>query len=747
MRTINYQTYFDKVYGCFLGKCVGGTAGGPAEGRKELMDAPLNEELLHVALPNDDLDLQILWLELLEDRGPRITARDMAKEFYDKVPYGPGEYGFFKKNFGRGIYPPLSGVYNNRYYQNGMGCPIRSEIWACLFPGNAELAKPYIQMDGSLDHKHDSIEAEYFLASMEAEAFFCDDFETIFAKSLARLEKDSKLYRVLDEVHRLYHEGREWKYTRAMILRHYGHSDCTNMYQNLGLILLALLYGGMDFRETVRIGLACGYDTDCICASAASILGAMQGAKVLLERDGLSDTGLNIEVHTRRRTGSIQALAQDVCRAGLSMMKACSADVTIMDADVTPSLPESPTPAAFSVEAVYSGDPVLRPDREAVVTLKLTSSLSHDAAVKISILPPKDVTAVLSASEITIPAGEEKTVTMTAALMENAEVLHEKNIFTITLDDGEHRINDTFGLVGCAVWYRYGPFLMNNKDLSETVPPHVPYGAHIKLEPGENGYDVTRDFHLNNFADPDRAFVDETQPFTAIPSDGRAECVPEEVVITEDLFDTAELDSFDGPHTDYLVRYLDSPEERTLELAVGHTAPFKLWINGTLIAEDKTTTWWTCENRHLTVTFHKGENIIILKCSQQSDTAKYSLIPRINGGRWRQWEDFGSILKGERTLSVPVTEQMTRIREMEEKRVHAEKVLSALRNAVKDYRNIQPVIGELLDYAQSETFMKDLDADAAGKLPENLLRGVLSEDGISDIAEENAALAEVLENS
>ena len=62
MNTLSYHTYFDKVYGCFLGKCIGGTAGGPAEGRKELLDYPLDESLLHKALPNDDLDLQLVWL-------------------------------------------------------------------------------------------------------------------------------------------------------------------------------------------------------------------------------------------------------------------------------------------------------------------------------------------------------------------------------------------------------------------------------------------------------------------------------------------------------------------------------------------------------------------------------------------------------------------------------------------------------------------------------------------------------------
>ena len=32
------QVFYDKVYACWMGKNIGGTLGGPLEGRMELMD-------------------------------------------------------------------------------------------------------------------------------------------------------------------------------------------------------------------------------------------------------------------------------------------------------------------------------------------------------------------------------------------------------------------------------------------------------------------------------------------------------------------------------------------------------------------------------------------------------------------------------------------------------------------------------------------------------------------------------------
>ena len=202
---------------------------------------------------------------------------------------------------------------------------------------------------------------------------------------------------------------------------------------------------------------------------------------------------------------------------------------------------------------------------------------------------------------------------------------------------------DTFGAIGCEVWKMYGPFLANNQDLTH-IPPHESYGRGFVIPDGVFFDDVVREYHLGGVADIDRAFVDESEPFTAIPDDGRAECVPETVYVGEDLFDLAEKAPYEGPYVAYLTRRLYSPAERKVEIAVGHTAPFKLWVNGALIGEDRGTKWWTLENRHFHVTLQEGENTVILKCAKLSDHASYSLIFRIDGGRWRQFTDLGTIL-------------------------------------------------------------------------------------------------------
>ena len=650
--SLTWETYYDKVYGCFLGKCIGGTAGGPAEGRKELLDYPLEESLLHMCLPNDDLDLQILWLELIEDKGYSITARDLAHEFYHKVPYGPGEYAYFQTSYAKGIYPPLSGKYNNRYYKNGMGCPIRSEIWACLFPGADKTRQKYVEMDGCLDHERDSIDAEMFLSTIESELFFSDDIRGAIETAREVIPQDSKLSHMIRDTLGWFDQGYEWQMVRGLILRHYGHADCTNMYQNVGFTLLTLLYGREDFRETIRLGLACGYDTDCICATAASILGIVRGANWLLSQDGFTDTGLNIDVGTRRKTGSIADLARDVCLVGLQ--NTCFGDtiaITNAPAIEHPIPTEDRTPlievrAEYRVDPADEEDPTISPLADSEFMLQLTSHLTGTEDVEITINAPEGIAVTPAKLALTLTPGEVVRLACRAWVLPETKILWQRNMFVVKITGSFGTVEDNFGLAGRDLWTHYGPFIANNKDISH-VPPEQYYGGFLPIEDGENGYDVTREFHLGGVADIHRAFANETEPFVDVkPATDdpvhRAAFVPGLVAMPEDRFDTAQVQPYDGPHVDYYVRKLISPEARTVEVAVGHTAPFKLWINGALVGESDKTKWWTLENMHFSVQLCKGENLVILKCAQQSDSAKYSLLWRGDGMRMRQLTDFGN---------------------------------------------------------------------------------------------------------
>ena len=74
--------------------------------------------------------------------------------------------------------------------------------------------------------------------------------------------------------------------------------------------------------------------------------------------------------------------------------------------------------------------------------------------------------------------------------------------------------------------------------------------------------------------------------------------------------------------------------------------------------------------------------------------------------------------------------QIARIRQMER---HLDKALAAVKRleaALDKYQAVQEDIVALDEYYGSELWRQDLADDEAGRLPEGLKRGVLSEDGI-----------------
>ena len=157
---LDFATYKDKVMGCWAGKNIGGVLGAPFEGLRQVNDISFyTQDLSMGPPPNDDLDLQIIWLAAVERYGRNVNASILGEYWLSYVIPNWVEYGTGKANLRAGLQPPLSGLVDNTY-KDSCGCYIRSEIWACLAPGNPELAARYAYEDAIVDHEGEGMYGE-----------------------------------------------------------------------------------------------------------------------------------------------------------------------------------------------------------------------------------------------------------------------------------------------------------------------------------------------------------------------------------------------------------------------------------------------------------------------------------------------------------------------------------------------------------------------------------------------------------
>ena len=85
-------------------------------------------------------------------------------------------------------------------------------------------------------------------------------------------------------------------------------------------------------------------------------------------------------------------------------------------------------------------------------------------------------------------------------------------------------------------------------------------------------------------------------------------------------------------------------------------------------------------------------------------------------------------------------EQIERIQHYETLLDRIAPVLENLEEALDAFDGIQDDVKELAAYYEDDDWREDFEADEAGKLPKDLKRGVLSEDGIYDVLSGHYAL-------
>lgn len=302
MITFNAQAFRSKVLACWLGKNIGGTLGAPFEWKRQINHVSFyTQDLGGEPLPNDDLDVQLLWLIALEETGVELDAHILGEYWTLYLTPHWSEYGTAKINLRAGLTPPLSGTLFNEY-KDSCGAFLRSEIWACIAPGQPRLAARYAYQDALLDHGDgEGTYAEVFCAALESAAFVLPDVPALIRVALSFIPHECGVAGAVREALACYQAGKTWREARDRILEQYrgrmffGRRDCISdedwdkgfgsgkrgwdAPSNIGMIIIGLLYGEGDFGQSVCTAVNCGEDTDCTGATLGSLFGILHGPK------------------------------------------------------------------------------------------------------------------------------------------------------------------------------------------------------------------------------------------------------------------------------------------------------------------------------------------------------------------------------------------------------------------------------------------------------------------------------------
>ncbi len=615
MRRISYAEYYDKVYGGWIGKCIGGNIGAAVENNKYLMDLRESEIFPDEIPPNDDLDLQILWLQVLERKGIHLTSRDLAEAWEAYCWYPFNEYGYFLHNFERGIEPPTSGWYNNQFFSQSMGCPIRSEIWGMIAVGNPQLAMEYAYKDGTLDHTSESVWAEQMLAAMEAEAFFEADINRLIDFGLERIPNSSVLKQCIQFVRAEYAQHTPWQDARRHMLERFGDPDASKAVQNLGMTILALLYGERDFGKTQMIALNCGYDTDCTCATAGAILGMIDGAGgIPAQWKYQAEDTFVIGIDVKRPTDRISDLATDTCRVGVAMSRALNPAVLI---DGVPDdlgverIPTTPPSEQVRIVAEYLGKPEISPTQPAELRFSIHNLAETNAAGCLKLEVPPGYTISPAAAELHLrPKAEQALVVQVRADPEARQFASAISIRATWAKDGQVEQEERVGLASGQPYYVVGPFW----DLYDTRPadakPYYDPVTQRKARP--RGAE-----HFNNYINLDRAYIPEAS-FAKLP-EGRMFYAAEHKLPMNEWIGTA------GPACVYLVQDVEVEEDREVRLMVGNNDGFRIWVNDVQVAESRDPWYWMPYNHGISVTLRAGINRVVAKVIRRGRDSEFSL--------------------------------------------------------------------------------------------------------------------------
>src|SRR5574344_309801 len=295
-RTLSVEDYRDKMAGAWIGQSVGVAYGAPTEFKctaelvPESMLPEWKPEMVNGTFSQDDLYVEMTFLDTLDRRGIDVTAREAGIDFANS------RYRLWcanwngRNNLRSGLAPTACSHPKHHATTDDIDYQIEADYSGIVSPGCPARVILLGDKFGRLMNYGDGLYAGIFMGAMYAEAYFENDRVKTVEAGLASIPAESRYAEMVRDMLRWYRENpSDWQSAWRKAREKYGRKDSPMIGQvswfgidckiNGAMVLLGYLWGEGDVFKTMYISTRGGYDSDCNPSSALGVLGVQIGAK------------------------------------------------------------------------------------------------------------------------------------------------------------------------------------------------------------------------------------------------------------------------------------------------------------------------------------------------------------------------------------------------------------------------------------------------------------------------------------
>jgi hypothetical protein len=235
----------------------------------------------------DDLLLDITFVEVIEAKGIDASPLLFARAYADADMELSHANQLGRYNVLHGVEPPQTGHWMNNPHAEDTDFQMEADFIGLMFPGLPAAASKYSNKIGHIMSWGDGYYAGLYVATLYSLAFRYKNLEKIIEESLNTIPPRTKFHECITQSIALYQQfPADWPRARIELLKEWsGRVKCpsatieknTDAKLCSAFLTLSLLYGDSDFAKTMEIAASLCKNNDTHIASAAGILGTLNG--------------------------------------------------------------------------------------------------------------------------------------------------------------------------------------------------------------------------------------------------------------------------------------------------------------------------------------------------------------------------------------------------------------------------------------------------------------------------------------